>query len=97
MNITIPKEEAELIVYQDHEDFEDIKGTEEITDQGRWDTSFTKVIKQLSTGQLYSIDWSKGSTECQDGQVMFYDDTVELIEVHLVEKTILVYEPICST
>jgi hypothetical protein len=25
---------------------------------------------------------------------MFYDDNIELIEVHLVEKTVQIYEPI---
>lgn len=90
----LSKDEAKEIVWQNHEDFEDVKDTEEIIGQSRWTTSFSKVVKQLSTGKFFEICWDKGSTEVQDGQEMFYENEVELPEVHQVEKVIMVWESI---
>ena len=73
---------------------EGTKIVKEIIDQSRWSTSRTKVVKQLSTGKHFRIYWDRGSTECQDGEEMFYDDPVELPEVHLVEKVVQVWESV---
>jgi len=88
----ISVEEAEMVVNEDYCDWEPVKGTEEIYDQGRWTTSFTGVFKHVPTGKHYIFDWTRGSTECQDGQELFpfcdNDNNIEVQEVE--EKEVLV-------
>lgn len=92
--MNVSKKDGELIVWEDHEDFEKVKGTQEITDQRRWSTTKTAVFLQKSTGKNFRMHWSEGSTEQQDGTEMFYGDTVELEEVEEREVTIKKWVPV---
>jgi hypothetical protein len=55
--------------------------------------SMTSVVKNLSTRKYYKVDW-RAELPTSLGIGMFYTDPVEFIEVHPVEKTIIVYEVI---
>lgn len=92
--MNVSKEDGKLIVWDDHEDFEMVKGTREITDQSRWSTTKRAVFLQRSTGKNFRLYWTEGSTEQQDGTEMFYDNTVELEEVEEREVTIKKWVPV---
>ena len=88
------------IIYDDHEDWEVVKGTEQITDHSRWAVAYSVVVKHIPSGKFYHFDYDVGATESQDmdckGQ-FGYSDTYEPIEVHQVEKTIKVWESVPKT
>lgn len=84
----VSKEDGELIVWGDHEDFEIVKGTQKIIDQGRWDTTNMAIFLQKSTGKHYRLFWTVGSTECQEGTELFAGDVAELEEVE--EREVMV-------
>lgn len=79
----ILKEEAELIVGEDHEDWKLVE--EEIVDQRRWVTVFDGVFLHKPSGKHYSVEYEKGSTECQDDTEYFYGDEIDFQEVELKE------------
>jgi hypothetical protein len=78
----IKNQEAQEIIYEDHADWEVVESS--IEGQGRWDTHMFSICKHKVTGLYYGVNWSKGSTECQD-QEPFYDDEVEFTEMEQVE------------
>ena len=92
--LILSHDDACNVVFEDHSDFTDVPDTEKIEDKSRWETFYSKIVKQKSTGKYYSIDWSRGSTEYQEHGLFDGEDTVELIEVAPVEKTVIVYEPV---
>lgn len=70
------------IVRDRHEDWEMIE--EEIVDQRRWVTVYEGIFKHNPSGKFYSVDYEKGSTECQESEY-FYDDEIEFTEVEQKE------------
>lgn len=76
--MTLTKEVAESIVYNDNEDYKEVEVS--IIGQGRWNTQFKGIYKHIPTDKHFQIYFSKGSTECQDEE-LFYDYIVEAIEV----------------
>ncbi len=66
-------EDARNVVYRDHGDWARIEGTECITGQGRWDTSYEAVFLHKPSGKHYMFDWSQGSTEGQDQEPYEYN------------------------
>lgn len=84
--LTIPKKEAENIVNEYHHDWESISKT--IKDQSRWSTRYSGIFKKISTNKHYKVSYSKGSTENQEYQDLFYDDNIEFLEVE--EREVLV-------
>ncbi len=83
--LTVPKDIAEQIVYEDHDDWEKIEET--IVDQTRWNTHYEGIFRYIPTNRFYKIGYSKGSTECQDTD-LFYKDEVEFYEVELKEVVV---------
>ena len=75
----ITKEAAREIIGGDHEGY------------SRWSVSEHVIVKCISTGRYYQVDYSYGATEMQDEQPFEYDEPV-FIEVKPTEKTITVYE-----
>ena len=64
---------------------------EKIVGQGRWETTFRIIFEH--EGKYYEHHYSQGSTEMQEHSPMEYaPDEIECPEVHLVEKTIKVWE-----
>jgi len=80
--------EARRIVYEDHENWEKVKNSENIVDQTRWSTIYEAVFQHLETNKFYQFCWSSGSTEEQCEAPFEYDDEVIVNEV--VEKEIIV-------
>lgn len=78
----ILKEEAELIVGEDHDDWKLVY--EEIVDQRRWVTVFDGVFLHKPSGKHYSVSYEKGSTECQDSEY-FYGAEIDFQEVESKE------------
>ena len=92
--MNVSKKDGELIVWDDHEDFEMVAGSEEIVEQSRWATLKCAVFSQKSSNKHFRIHWSVGSTEQQEGTEMFYGDTAELEEVEEREVTVKKWVPI---
>ena len=86
--------EARSIVYDDHNDWEIVKGTEEIVGQRRWVTERTAIYQHKPTGKYYRFDWDSGSTEMQESQPFEYEDEYVPIEVKSVVQTIVGWEPV---
>lgn len=61
--------------------------SESITDQGRWETYWTKVVKK--DGKFYRLDWASGSTEYQDRP--FEDTFHQVTEVEPKQVTVTKY------
>ena len=61
---------------------------ESIVGQSRWNTFFTKVVKD-DDGFFWRVNWSQGSTECQDN-----DEEVTVIQVEPVQVTVTQYEEV---
>lgn len=64
----------------------------EIIDQRRWVTVRRGIVEM--DGHYYWITWEQGSTEAQEIYPWEDQDTVELTEIHQVEKTVLVWEAV---
>jgi len=66
-------DEFEIIADGDNGDYE-FASDEEITDQGRWTTTFSRVVRQKSSGKFFALTWERGSTEYQhqDGEDNFW-------------------------
>lgn len=82
----IEKEEAKRIVWEDHEDWDEV--TSEVIDNTRWSVLKEGVFKHLPTGKFYQVNWSEGATEMQDEAPFDYDDEVTFDEVELKEVTV---------
>lgn len=82
----ITADEAERIVYGDHDDWEEIRGTEEIVEQDRWSTTFSAVWLHKPSQKYYSAYYTRGSTEVQEGMDLFPEDP-DFYEVECREVT----------
>ena len=87
--------QAESILYENfyndgNQDIEFETIENEISDQGRWSTTFDLVVKRKSDGKFFSAYYSKGSTESQGHYPFEYDDC-KFYEVIPMEKTITCY------
>ena len=65
-------------------EWETLQG-EEIIDQDRWRTYYSKVVKSPE-GTPYLITWQRGSTEYQE-----YDPEYTMVKVKPIQKTITTY------
>ena len=88
--LKLKAEEARLIAYGDHELFEDV--TSEITSVTRWSICYEKIIKRISDGVFFKMNYRVGATEMQEESPYEWDTTVSLPEVYPIEKTVVVYE-----
>lgn len=91
--LKLTKDEGRLVIWNDHEDFQKVPGTQEIIDQRRWATVHAAIFKHLPTGHHYRLWWELGSTEMQEQEPFEYYDP-ELTPVQLVEKVVQVWEEI---
>ncbi len=85
--------EARDIVYDDAKDWAMVTGTLEIDGNGRWSIYKTAVFLHEPSKKHYSMSWSVGATESQDERAFEYTEP-EPIEVHQVEKTVTIWEPV---
>lgn len=63
-----------------------------ITDTSRWSIYYEIIFEYK--GKFYRTSYGEGATECQDERPWEYQKEVECTEVHQVEKTVKVWEPI---
>lgn len=87
--VNLTYDEAELIIYDDHENYQEIINT--IIDRGRWTLTYELIVQRLSDGKYFSIVYIDGATENQDCVEPFYDSP-KLTEVFETKKEIIVYE-----
>lgn len=87
----LTSEDARLVVYSDHEDFETIKT--QIIDKSRWSVFYDGVFKHIQTEKLYWVSWSVGATEYQEEGPFEYGGEVDFIEVKPVEVVKIEYVP----
>lgn len=90
MKRTFTEEQLDLAAWGDLDGFSTVR--KEITDQGRWNTSYELIFKEDATGKLYRAHYSKGSTEQQDDGPQFYE--TDIPEVEAYEKTITDYREV---
>lgn len=64
----------------------------QIIDTTRWENVYTLVFPH--EGKYYQTTYSRGATEMQDYGPWEYDNEIECIEVHEVEKLVKVWEPV---
>jgi len=62
----LTQEEGRMVVWGDHDDFEQVKGTNQIVDHSRWSVCYTAVFLHKPSGKHFELDWSVGATESQD-------------------------------
>ncbi len=91
MNLT--QDEGRLVIYDDHEDFEVVKGTKHIIDQSRWYIVSEGVFLHKPSGKHYMLEWSVGATESQDESPFEYSDP-KPIEVEPKEITVTKWVPV---
>jgi hypothetical protein len=72
------------------DDYEIISDT--VTDTSRWSVYHSLIFRYKD--KYYSCEYSVGATELQDESPWEYEKEVLCQEVHLVERTIKVWEPI---
>lgn len=87
----ITGDEAREMVYDDHEDFEEVESS--IIDTSRWSIIHEGVFKHIPTGKFYQTSWSTGATEMQDESPFEYESEVELEEVEQQEVTVIKWVP----
>lgn len=86
-HITLGAKDARNIVCEDHEDWDLVPNTEQLTNHSRWSVGKTAVFIQKSTNKCYRFDWSVGATESQDEQPYEYEKEVVVTEVSLQSVT----------
>lgn len=85
MKLKVSEEEAQLICWGDHDDYQVIR--ERITGKGRWDTTSEIIIKSID-GKYYCGWKTVGSTEYQDTR----EYCTEWDEVEPYEKTVIEFK-----
>lgn len=83
--LIIPKEEAENIVNENHEDWELIK--EFFDSKSRWSIIYSGIFKNIPTNKHYEVSYKRGATEQQD-QELFNNNKITFLEVE--EKEVMV-------
>lgn len=86
--LVLTKDEARMIVYEDHADF--IVVSDDIVSTTRWSEIHDIVIQQIHNGKFFKGEYSTGATEEQDEQPFSYDDP-DFLEVVAMEKTVTYY------
>ncbi len=89
--LTLTKEEAREVIWEDHDDFDLVR--DDLVDTSRWSEIHDVVIKRLSDGKFFMDSYSVGATEMQDESPWEYSDP-NFVEVVPVEKTVIVYEKV---
>jgi hypothetical protein len=90
--VKLTGEEAQSIVWDDHEDWMEIET--EIEDTTRWSIVKQSIYKHTPTGKHYRFNYSVGATECQDEQPYKYEPEVEVQQVRKVPVTKIVWEDV---
>lgn len=70
--LILTKEEAQEILFDDHEDFEIIEDVIENT--SRWSENHRIVVKRVSDGKFFEDFYSCGATEIQDESPYEYSE-----------------------
>lgn len=87
--LELTKEEAQDIIWGDHENFEVVE--DEIVGDRRWSIDHRIVIQRVSDKKFFADTYSVGATEMQDEGPWEYSEP-NFMEVFPVEKVITVYE-----
>lgn len=91
MTMKLTREEARLVVGDDHDDW--ITVETKIVDNSRWSITHEGIFQHGPTGKFYQMSYSVGATEQQDERPFEYYDP-EPVEVHQVEKLVKVWEKV---
>jgi hypothetical protein len=70
----------------DNTEFEDVV-PESVYDTDRWTISYSKVVKEIATGNFFDISWAVGATEYQDVELEPFIQQVYPIQVTKTEYT----------
>ena len=89
----LSKEDAQSVIWDEHEDWAEVLGSREITETSRWSIHHTIVCKHKPTEKLYRFNYSVGATESQDECPFDNEDKVTPTKVVEKEVTIRVWEP----
>jgi len=65
---------------------------DDIVDTSRWSENHDIIFEH--EGKFYNTGYSCGLTEQQDESPWEYEDEIECVEVHQVERLIKVWEPV---
>lgn len=88
MSITVTKEEARRIVWEDTSDFILVESS--VTDTSRWSIQHEGICQHIESEKYYFIDWSVGATEMQDeGPFEYHKGDVTLTEAIQKEVKIM--------
>ena len=85
----LTKEEALLILDDDHEKYKLIEDTME--GNGRCGIYHTIVVQELESNNFYISSYSVGATENQDEGPWEHEDTVDFYEAEAYETTVTEY------
>ena len=87
--MTLEKEEAQRIIWDDHDDWEEVDGTRVAEKNGRWMLCCDAVFLHKPTGDHYMFLWDAGATEQQYVEPYEYEtDDIKPTKVHLVETVV---------
>ncbi len=83
----ITGEEGKQVVFDEHDGWEQVKGTEKMVDHRRWFITYQAVFLHKESGKHFRIEWPMAATEIQDNDELFAYKEPELVEVELREVT----------
>lgn len=85
-------DEAEKIVFEEHESWVKVAGTEERIAEGKGYIACTAVFRDIESDKYYRIDWDELDDEWGCHPFEFQDPVA--IEVQLVNKIICAWEKV---
>lgn len=85
-NMKLTGEEARNVVYDDHDDWKPVEGTEEQCGHNRWTVDYTGIFQHIPSGKFYCFCWDVGATEHQEQCA--YENQTEVEAEEVVKKLI---------
>ena len=84
----LSREDARLVIWDEHDDWLMIKDTKRMVDHRRWYVTYEAVFCYEPTSRHYRIQWPIPATESQEMDAFEYDDPV-LVPVE--QKEVIVF------
>ena len=89
-NLTLTKEDAQAIVWGDHDTAEIVMDA--VTGKSRWSVNHRLIFKLA--GKFYQTSYSVGATEYQEEQPFQHQNEIICKQVEPYEKTVIDYREI---
>jgi len=89
--ICLSENDAEILLYDEHKDFELVEDTFE--DERRWSVMRRLVVEEKSTGDFFALYYEEPASELQEVEIFSKNDDgkVELTQVFPEKHTITAY------